>query len=338
MKRAVSYDDVLLVPHYSDINSRIEVNLGNALDEHIYLDIPIISSPMDTITESKMASTIARAGGLGIIHRYNNVWEQTKLVRDAVSCDLSITVGAAVGVTGDYFQRSAELIDSGAEVLCIDMAHGHHVLMERAVKTLKDRYGELVHIMAGNIATAEGYEHLSTWGADSVRCGIGGGSICSTRIETGHGVPTLQTVLDCAALDLNAKVIADGGLKSSGDIVKALAAGADFVMVGSLLGGTTEAPGKTIAREGRRYKEYRGMASREAKMVWRQDSSYSEGVSSIIPHKGEVTQVLERLRQGIASGFSYSGARNIEELWSKAEFVIQTTAGRLESSTHILNR
>lgn len=338
MKKTVSYDDVLLAPQYSGINSRAEINIGNFLDDDIYLDIPIISSPMDTVTEWEMAQAMAAVGGLGIIHRYNTPEAQAGLVRRASGEYFRGPLGAAVGVTGDYLQRANGLIDAGAEVICVDMAHGHHVLMERALKTLKDSFGDVIHLMAGNIATPDGCIALTEWGADSIRCGIGGGSICSTRIQTGHGIPTLQTVMDCAALDLNVRLIADGGLRTSGDIVKALAAGADFVMVGSLLGGTSESPGRVMKEGARQFKEYRGMASPEAKEAWRSDSSYAEGVSHRVLCSGSVREVIKDLGEGIASGFSYSGAVSISQLWHTAEFILQTSAGREESSTHIFNK
>ena len=341
MFKALSYDDVLLVPKHSDIASRDEIDIGCSLDENIHLSLPIISSPMDTVTESAMAATMALKGGLGIIHRYSTVEQQAAVVRSAVNklidAGVSAPVGAAIGATGDFLWRVTELVESGAELICIDVAHGDHIFTERALKTIRDKYGELVHLMAGNVATVEGYNNLDAWGADSVRCGIGGGSICSTRIETGHGVPTFQTVLECASTPGPA-IVADGGLKNSGDIVKALAAGADCVIVGSILAGTDQTPGSVSMVDGEQYKSYRGMASAEAQRDWRGDSNYSEGVATMVPYKGCAESVLRKLKQGIASGFSYSGARSIQELWDKAEFVLQTPAGQRESSTHILSR
>jgi IMP dehydrogenase len=220
-------------------------------------------------------------------------------------------------------------------VICVDVAHGHHKLVERAIKTIKDAYAEAIHIMAGNVATLQAFNDLSDWGADSVRCNIGGGSICSTRIQTGHGHPGLQTVFDCAATDRDAKIIADGGIRTSGDIVKALAAGADFVMLGSLLAGTEEAPGEKIARNGHVFKKYRGMASKDAQISWRGRYSSNEGVSAEVPFKGPVGDILDDLTNGVRSGLSYSGARSIKELQAKAMFVRQTAAGQGESRAHI---
>ena len=189
--------------------------------------------------------------------------------------------------------------------------------------------------MAGNVATAQGYLELSDWGADSVRCNVGGGSICSTRIQTGHGVPGLHTIFQCAENRSGAKIIADGGIKNSGDIVKALAAGADFVMLGSLLAGTTESPGEAIPTEQGEFKVYRGMASKEAQLAWRGKYSSDEGVAAAVPSKGSVRDVLAALENGVRSGFSYSGARNMNMLHDSARFLEQTAAGQAESSTHI---
>ena len=210
-----------------------------------------------------------------------------------------------------------------ARVLCIDVAHGHHKLVERAIKSIKEMLNDSVHIIAGNVATLEGFNALADWGADSVRCNIGGGSICSTRIQTGHGVPGLHTIFECAQSDRDAKIIADGGIRSSGDIVKALAAGADFVMLGSMLAGTDESPGETlIGVLNTKTKVYRGMASKEAQFDWRGKCSSNEGISATIPYKGPVTNVLEDLSNGIKSGLSYSGVRTITELQAKAQICL----------------
>lgn len=339
IRETLTYDDVLLVPQFSDIKSRKEVDIGNSLDENIHLGLPVISSPMDTVTTAEMAICLARSGGLGIVHRYNTPAEQVRIVKQIRKAESAHAVAAAVGVTGDYLQRAVNLFDAGANVICIDVAHGHHILMENAIKSIRKELGDTVHIMAGNVATQEGFEDLADWGADSVRCNVGGGSICSTRIQTGHGMPGLQTIFDCARSDRDVRIIADGGIRSSGDIVKALAAGADFVMLGSMLAGTEQSPGFVIEdASGIQYKIYRGMASKEAQVNWRGKFSSNEGISTRIPYKGSVEDVLRDLKNGITSGFSYTGARNIEELWGRAEFVRQTNAGLGESKTHILSR
>ena len=235
-------------------------------------------------------------------------------------------------------ERAQALVEEGASVLCIDVAHGHHSMVERAIQSLKSVFGDSLHIMAGNVATGEGARDLANWGADSVRVGIGGGSICSTRLVSGHGMPTFQTIMECVTAGCPVPVIADGGIKTSGDIVKALAAGADFVMLGSILAGTTQSPGQVFDNGNKKYKVYRGMASNEAQVNWRGKTSTPEGVSTTIPHKGDVNSVLADLKGGIQSGMSYSGVRTIQELQAKAQFIRQTPAGQAESYTHILSR
>ena len=331
----VSFDDVLLVPHYSDIESRKSLSTVNNLGD-IKLGLPIISSPMDTVTELKMACAMHTNGGLGIIHRYNSIEEQSRIVKDTLLA--GAVVGAAIGVTGDYKERAQELVNSGAQVLCVDVAHGHHSMMRDALKHLKEEYGGVVHIMAGNVATGQGGLDLALWGADSIRVGIGGGSICSTRLVSGHGVPTLQSIIDCVTAGCPVPIIADGGIKTSGDAVKALAAGADFVMLGSMLAGTDQAPGQVFDNGNKKYKVYRGMASSEAQVNWRGKTSTPEGISTTIPYKGDVATILADLKGGIQSGMSYSGAKTIQELQAKASFVQMTSAGRGESHTHILSR
>ena len=337
---ALSYGDVLLVPQYSDIVSRKEVSLSSDLGPDITCGMPIISSPMDTITEAKMANAIQSKGGLGIVHRYNSIEEQVDQVRQIRHPHKA----AAVGISGDYMERAAALVrDGGATILCLDVAHGHHILMKEALMKMKLLYGDDVHLMAGNVATRQGFEDLARWGADSVRCNIGGGSICSARVQTGHGIPGLHTILDCiqADVDRDVKIIADGGLRNSGDIVKALAAGADFVMVGSLLAGTDETPGEVIYQgphNADKRKVYRGMASKEAQHDWRGKHSSDEGITTFVPYRGKVGDILDELSNGIRSGFSYSGARNLIEFQMKSKFVIQTSSGQDESHTHILSR
>ena len=332
-KQTYSFDDVLLVPQYSDIESRAQVNIGNDLDSKTKLSLPVISSPMDTVTESCMANAMHNAGGLGIIHRYNSVEEQAALVTRCTG----ISVGAAIGMTGDFLDRASAVLDAGAQVLCVDVAHGHHSMMRECLTKLKHAFGDNMHIMAGNVATLEAFDALASWGADSIRVGIGGGSICSTRMVSGHGMPTFQSVLECSHTIYDTKIIADGGIKTTGDMVKALAAGADFVMAGSMLAGTKETPGETfVGKEQKRYKVYRGMASSAAQKSWRGKSSTPEGVSTTVPYRGSVEGILKDIAGGIRSGLSYSGTRSLAELRNKASFIRQTNASQLESSTHIL--
>jgi IMP dehydrogenase len=333
---SMSYGDVLLAPQYSDIESRKALSTTNNLG-NIKLGLPIISSPMDTVTEVDMTFAMDVHGGLGVIHRYNTPTAQAKLVKRASLHGLT-NIGAAIGVTGDYLERARAVVDAGANVLCVDVAHGHHSMMKNALKHLKEEYGGDTHIMAGNVATGKGSLDLASWGADSIRVGIGGGSICSTRLVSGHGIPTLQSIIDCVTAGCPVPIIADGGMKTSGDVVKALAAGADFVMLGSMLAGTTQSPGQVFDNGNKKYKVYRGMASSEAQVNWRGKTSTPEGISTTIPYKGDANNILADLKGGIQSGMSYSGARTIQELQARAQFIQQTSAGRGESHTHILSR
>ena len=336
-KHALSFDDVLLAPAFSSVRSRKAIDLSvQAKGFNTPIRIPIVSSPMDSVTEAAMVATIDSVGGLGVIHRYNTIEHQTQMVHSCYTSNVS-NIGAAIGATDDYRQRAESLVKAGANVLCVDIAHGHHVLMAECLHNLRKDFGKDVHIMAGNVATLSGFNDLSDWGADSIRVGIGGGSICSTRTQTGHGVPTFQSILDCSKSDRDALLIADGGLKNSGDMVKALAAGADLLMCGSLLSGTNETPGQTIqSADGRMQKVYRGMASREAQKSWRNAVGSVEGIATTVDVKGPATNVLLDLAWGIKSGLSYSGAKNLTEFRAIAEFVQQTNAGAKESGTHIL--
>ena len=384
MKTALSFDDVLLKPRMSEIKSRGDINLTSNLREDGYnvqndliiecveLDLPIISSPMDTVTGRKMALSMARAGGLGIVHRYCSIEEQVAMIKDLglgkerdtskdeehlatiklhsmgsvrpnhmtklPEPELCLS-GAAIGVSGDYKERAQALVDAGCKILCIDVAHGHHILVKDALEHLKSTFGNKLTLIAGNVATSRAFEDLSRWGADAIRVGVGGGSICSTRIQTGHGIPTLQSIIDCAKSEGDAKIIADGGIRNAGDIVKAIAAGADFVMLGSLLAGTDESPGQVFSSaDGKRYKVYRGMASAEAQIDWRGEARSLEGVSTTVPWKGSVEKILKDLEQNIRSGFSYTGAENISDMYCYAKFTRQTQAGMRESFTHILTK
>jgi IMP dehydrogenase len=344
-RETLSFDDVLLVPNYSEITSRKNVDLSVKLKsvlpdsrkDEIVLKYPIISSPMDTITESEMATEMSRLGGLGIIHRYNSIDQQVVDIKNSIANGAK-NVGAAIGVTGFYFKRACHCLAAGANLICIDTAHGHHIAVKEALENLRRNIGNDIYIIAGNVATLEGYEQLIEWGANAVRVGIGGGSICSTRLKTGHGVPTFQSILDCAKSKYagDYPIIADGGIKSSGDAVKALAAGADVLIMGSMFSGTDKTPGRVHFNEhGQKYKIYRGMASPEAQIAWKGSYSSNEGVTSKVHYKGSCEKVFNDITRGISSGLSYSGALNIEELQAKSSFIRQTSAGINESKTHI---
>ncbi len=223
-KEALTYDDVLLMPKFSDIETRSSISLESELGKNLVFSTPIIASPMDTVSGFEMAKKMSSLGGVAVIHRYNTIEEQCDIVRN-VKRD-GERVGAAVGSSGDYMQRVIALKNAGVDFVCIDVAHGHHKMVHDAIKAIKEAF-PFMHIMAGNVATDEAFEALQSWGADSIRVGIGGGSICSTRIQTGHGVPNITAIMECAAVATTAALIADGGIKNAGDIVKALAAGAD---------------------------------------------------------------------------------------------------------------
>lgn len=337
ISKAYCFDDILIKPKYSDVSSRKEIDLSIQFDKKNMLNIPIISSPMDTVTEVDMAYMLSSLGGLGIIHRYNSINDQAQIVSCARKAGAQ-NIGAAVGVGDDVIKRTRTLIESGANVICVDIAHGHHSLMRHTLKTIRNTFGYDIHIMAGNVATLEGFNNLADWGASSVRVGVGGGSICSTRIQTGHGIPTFQSILDCAESDRDAILVADGGIRNSGDIVKCIAAGADAVMLGSLLAGTDESPGEVKYINGEKIKTYRGMASKDAQLNWRGHYASVEGVTSFVKCQGPLENKVGDLLRGVRSGLSYSGCRSITEFQARAEFITQTPLGQIESGTHILDK
>ena len=339
MKTVRGFDDFLLVPKYSDIKSRSEISTQVTLGD-LTLDTPIIASPMSTVTEAYMINALSNLETLGIIHRYNTVSFQRKLLSFVQNEKYK---SAAIGVTGDWYDRLEDLVCEGLKFVCIDIAHGDHILMKNAIAYVKETYPDL-YVIAGNVATAEGYKRLSEWGADAIRLSVGSGSICTTRIQTGHGIPTMQAILDasnaqreCLSKGLHAaKIIADGGIKNSGDIVKCLAAGADLVMLGSMLSGTKESPGKVIIMpDGSKSKRYNGMASKTAQKNWKGSYSSIEGVSSVVPYKGTVSKVIREIMSNVRSGMSYSGARSLKEFKEKAQLVRQTSASSVESGPHI---
>ena len=345
-KNIISFDDVILIPQYSELKTRSNIDTSVILKKQakqIKLSIPIISSPMSTITEAHMCNSMRSIGGLGIIHRYNTIEFQTKLLSYVSDSNFK---AAAIGVTGDFKERLNSLVSNGLKIVCIDVAHGDHILVKEAIEYIKNEHNNLF-IIAGNVATGKAYKRLSEWGADAVRTSVGSGSICTTRIQTGHGVPTLNAVIDCyetklAILDeggIPPYIIADGGIKNSGDIVKALAAGADLVMLGSMMSGTRESPGKVIVnKEGQKTKRYNGMASKVAQKNWKGSYSSIEGVSSSVRYKGTVSKVVNEIMSNVRSGMSYSGASTLEELREKAVMAIQTNNSNIEGNPHIYNR
>ena len=471
IREGVTFDDVLLVPKYSKVTSRSDTDLSTKLSKNISLNMPLISANMDTVTESSMAVTVAREGGIGIIHRFLTIQQQvnevlkvkrsgsiiienpytinseltikdafsimnekqvsgllvtdsnskiigilterdvlfespdsSKLVKelmtkDVVTAKLGVDleqvkeilkhnrieklpivddnnhvkglitsqdisnlekypyaskdkkgrplVGSAVGVKGDFMERSEALINAGADVLVVDIAHGHSENAINTVKNIKKAFPDC-ELIAGNVATAKGTEDLIKAGVDAVKVGVGSGSICITRVITGSGVPQLTAVFDCAEVgnDHGIPIISDGGTRNSGDATKALAAGASSIMVGSILGGTDESPGSTITKNGKRFKIYRGMASLAASMGRRSKETgtfeladdlndyVAEGVEAMVPYKGSVTEIITQITGGIRSGLSYCGASNIKQMQENAEFIKISRAGFAESQPH----
>ena len=334
MQTGLCYDDVLLVPQYSEISSRHKINIKSHVGSLLTLDTPIIAAPMDTVCEKDMAIALHKQGAFGVLHRYNDPEEQLKMYLEVQKAGAQC--GAAIGTGKDSLERAIALAGAGCEVICVDVAHGHHVNVKKTLESLRGALKDNIHIMTGNVATPKAFEDLSEWGADSVRVGVGGGSVCSTRIVTGHGMPNFSAVMACAHSGGKAAIIADGGIKNSGDMVKAFAAGADAVMVGSLLSGTHEAPGEWVEDEnGQRCKKMRGMASSEAQSQWRGWVSVAEGVSRCVPDKGPVKEIVKQLTNGLKSGLSYSGCSDLAIFPSKAEFVMQTSLGMGESVPHL---
>jgi IMP dehydrogenase len=339
--KGLTFNDVLLIPRHGDISSRRDPSLKSKLTKNYFLDIPFISSNMDTITEKDMALAMAKLGGLGLLHRFmtpeQQVEEVKEIRRGRDQMELKLPLGASVGVKEEGKLRADLLVEAGVEVLTIDIAHGDSVMMLDILDHVKKKYPQ-IDIIAGNVATPDATRRLIDHGADAVKVGIGPGSMCTTRVITGHGVPQLTAIGLCAleASKYNIPVIADGGLKNSGDIVKALAAGASSVMVGSLVAGTLETPGDIKSGK----KKYRGMASKDAQVSWRGElpkGMVAEGEATEIPCKGSVHNIINELVGGLRSGMTYMGAMDIPSMKEKALFVEMSGSGLYESRPHGLN-
>lgn len=337
--RGLTFDDVLLVPGYNGIKSRQLVTTSVTIGERT-LDIPIVSSNMDTITGVTMANLMTEFGGLGILHRFMSIEENVAALMEVSDRK---RVGFSIGVGNSGLERADAMFGAGAEICCVDVAHGHSKEVNRTIKDLRVRYKDNILIIAGNVATYAGADYLAAAGADLIKVGIGSGSVCSTRIKTGYGVPQLTAIQDCSKVDR--AIIADGGIRFPADVVKALAAGADLVMLGGMLAGTDETPGKTIekveAGKARRYKQFRGMASREAQedfMGSMSEWKTAEGVALEVPAKGSARDIIKDILGGLRSGLTYCGAATIKDLQRKAQFLEITPAARVEGTPHAMDR
>lgn len=359
-KKGLTFDDVLLIPAESHVLPN-EVKLDTKLAPNLQLHIPLISAGMDTVTEGNMAIAMAENGGLGVIHKNLSIKVQVEEVKKAkgktvdpnlphpaVDDQGRLLAAAAVGVTSDTFERAESLLEAGADAIVIDTAHGHSAGVLRKIKEIREHFPNAT-LIAGNVATGEGTAALFDAGVDVVKVGIGPGSICTTRIVAGVGVPQITAIYDAASVAQKhgKKIIADGGIKYSGDVVKALAAGGNAVMLGSMFSGTTEAPGTIFTNEGKQFKSYRGMGSVGA-MSQQHGSSdryfqggvneanklVPEGVEALVPYKGDVSNIIYQIDGGLRAGMGYVGAGTIEELIENSQFVQITNAGLRESHPH----
>ncbi len=333
---ALTYDDIQLVPSYSEIVSRKNIDLKSKVTTRFELSIPIVASPMPTVCGLDMALELMRMGGIGCIHRFMTIDEQEEIVENLYNISLvekmKVPVMAAVGANGDFLERANALVKKGAKIILIDVAHGHHKNVKDAIGLIKS-IDSSIDVIAGNIATAKAAIDLQDWGADALRVGVGGGSLCTTRIKTGFGVPNV-TCLNEIVKVAKVPVMADGGLRMSGDLAKAFALGASTAMLGSLLAGTEEAPGLLINQSKGLFKKYSGAASHDTKITHGQEVRNIEGESTIIPYKGKVKVVIDSILDGIKSALSYAGANNLNEF--KPEFVEVTNAGLSEAKPHLL--
>lgn len=335
---AYSFDDVLLVPKFSRINSRSEVDLSTQITPNIKIENPLISSNMSSITNAKFAVALGKAGGLGVIPRFASVEEEAKEVAKVKK--ENVMVGAAVGVKEGNTKRAELLVKAGVDLLVLDVAHGHMLQAIEMTKMLKQIFKDQVGLVSGNAATYEAANDLFNAGADCVKVGVGPGSTCITRTQTGCGVPQITAVLECAraAKKHNKSLICDGGMKTSGDVVKGLAAGASAVMTGHLFAGIKETAGKTIIKNGVTYKEYNGSTSLAEKEKRSAEAvKHIEGVESFVPYKGDLNTNLKDMLDNIRSGLSYTGSYNIKELWKNARFIKVSPLGFKENGAHDVN-
>lgn len=338
----LTYDDVQLVPRYSEVSSRLDVNISTNLCG-LELDAPFMSAAMDTVTELKMAQVMCMGGGIGIIHRFQSAQSRINMLSQMVGMHIGVSVGL-----DDSLEDCAEFAKH-AVLLNVDIAHAHSkkvIDFVNRLQELKWSGNKHFYIMTGNVATAQGALDLIKAGSDIIKVGIGGGSICTTRLVTGFGVPNITAIMDVAsAVESTGKgvgIVADGGIRYPGDIAKAIAAGADAVMLGSMLAGTDETPGEKVLSpvDGKFAKKYRGMASKDAQDEWRgmKSGTAAEGVTSYVPCKGSALDVLKTLSGGLRSSLTYCGASNLKEFYNNTIFTKVTPSGVAEASAHIFSR
>ena len=343
IKDSFTFDDVSLVPQHSSVLPSETVTVSK-LAHNLDLKIPLMSSAMDTVTESKMAIAISKSGGMGIIHRNLSIEQQVREVKKVKKNNYLI--GAAIGVSPKDLERAEELSKVNTDLIVIDTAHGHTQKVLEMIRKIKKKL-KTCTLCVGNIATSKAAKFLADNGVDIVKVGIGPGSICTTRLVAGIGVPQLSAVIQVkkALKNYKTKIISDGGIKFSGDIAKAIAAGADAVMIGSLFSGTIESPGKIFKHKGKLFKNFRGMGSVGAMSVGSADRYYQkkfknvlkyvpEGVEGMVRFKGPVNKIIYNLVGGLKSSMGYLGAKTIKDLQKKGEFVKITKAGFYESMVH----
>ena len=344
IKEALTFDDVTMAPKYSEVLPS-EVDTSTQLSKNLILKIPLLSSAMDTVTESKMAIAIAKAGGIGVIHRNLDIKKQINEIKKVKQKKLM--VGAAVGAGPMEIKRAKAILKEKVNLIVVDTAHAHSKKVSEIIKMIKKNKSEDVALCAGNIATAEAAKFLIKLGVNIIKVGIGPGSICTTRLVAGIGVPQLSAIIEVkkGVKNKNVKIISDGGIKYSGDLAKALSAGADAIMIGSLFAGTTEAPGKLIKKNGKLYKNFRGMGSvgamnkgsadRYFQKKEKDSSKYvPEGVEGYVKFKGDIQNIIYKLVGGLKSSMGYLGAKKIFKLKIKPNFVKITKAGFYESMVH----
>lgn len=345
-RKCYTFDDVQITDKFSTIVHRADCNVGTCFTKNFFLGNPIVSSPMIDVTGSEMAIRLCELGGVGIIHRFgkDSVEEAARAanaIREMDSLSTNFPIAAAIGATNQYVERAEKLLEAGVNVLLIDVAKGNCSVVKNAIAQIR-KLGGKFDLIAGNVATREGARNLCEWGVDAIRVGIGNGSVCETRLRTGVGTPQITAIMDCAdvAYEYGVPVIADGGIRWPGDVAKAIAAGADTVMIGRLFSGTEESPGEKIKLgqwgEEREFKRYRGSASRNAKLDRGEGDKNIEGTDKLEPYKGRVADIVEDIIDGLRSSMSYVGALTLKEFQDKAEFQEVTSSGIREAYPHAL--